>query len=191
MRRLTWGVNISISPTFRCNYDCEYCSMKLQNGKRKITSEVGIDEWLHLVDHFPFRLREVVISGGEPTLVSYFADLVNALLKRGKMVTIFTNLSNERLFDCTPSPRLRIAATFHPSPSVNFAQARKGLFLDRVRMLKGAGYQITVDEIGEKKLPISTDLKTKLTDGEQTKIYTMLRVAPDLSIYISCYDLFN
>lgn len=31
----------------------------------------------------------------------------------------------------------------------------------------------------------------KLTDAEQIKVYTMLRVGPDLRIYASCYDLFN
>ena len=184
-RRLKRGATISISPTFRCNYNCEYCSPVLGREKRKILPEVTLEKWLHFIDHFPIKLREVNISGGEPTIMDYFPELVNELLKRNLNVSIFTNLSNNKLFECIPSARLRIDASFHHS------QANGDVLFSRVQRLKKGGYQITVNEIGESWTDYKTDVKAKIVDVEETKIYTMLRVAPDLSIHISCYDLFN
>lgn len=184
LRRLKRGVTISIMPTFVCNYNCDYCSMRLPNGHRKISKEVALSDWLHMVDNFPYRLREVIISGGEPTLVSYFTDLVDRLLARGLMVTVFTNLSNDILLKNIPHPRLRIVASYHKQVSAD-------RFMVRWEAIKKRGYQITVEEIGEKRLPIRTDVKKELTTGDELKVYTMLRFAPDMSAHTSCFSLFD
>lgn len=116
LKRLTkpFRHKICIFTTFKCTLDCNYCTLKMYNGQMPCSSTLTVDEWMDRVKTFPLPLREVVISGGEPTIYDGYADLVNRLLDAGYYVVVNSNLTVFR-DDVNPSHRFRILATYHHS----------------------------------------------------------------------------
>ncbi|HDY66567.1 MAG TPA: radical SAM protein [Candidatus Scalindua sp.] len=121
IKRLRRGTTLSIFPSFVCNYGCEYCL--LQTGKVYPKSETkSFNEWKDFLNELDIALRnscrrgikEILLVGGEPTLLPYFVDLCHWILfeKRWQLV-IFTNLSNLKMMEVKPSLLLRIEATYH------------------------------------------------------------------------------
>lgn len=176
LHRLKRGASISISPTFRCNYRCEYCTLNIASTSRKV-KESTLLEWLEFIDKFPLKLKEVHITGGEPTLMPYNDVLIQQLIKRKILVTLFTNLSKP--INVNPSPYFRIHASYHHSQTTTL------FFSDLYYEYKKSGYQITVDEIGQKWLPFS-DLKPELkTISDLETVKPRIRIAPDRSGYFT------
>lgn len=80
---------ITIALTNRCNLRCKHCFV---SAGESLPGELQIEDWLCLVDQLsPFKLLDVVLTGGEPLLYSHFWDLVDALNDKGIPVSIFTN----------------------------------------------------------------------------------------------------
>jgi organic radical activating enzyme len=150
----------------------------------RLTPEMSLNDWKQIITDFPYQLKEVFISGGEPTLMPYCNDLIDYLTGKKILVTVFTNLSNLTLLRAYPSWYLRINASYHP-------QANKKSFYDRYETLKGNGYQITVDEVGENRIDLKTQVKHKITSADELKRdNARMRFAPDGKIYLTCYDLY-
>lgn len=77
------GISLNITPSFLCNYNCSYCAVNYE-GKKPINCETAkAHEWIHYIEHYKEKVAEIDLSGGEPTLLSYFAFLCNSLLDRG------------------------------------------------------------------------------------------------------------
>jgi len=110
-RRLHRGTKLMLFLNFNCNLKCEYCSLGYI-GKRVESKTIELDDWKYLIESFPLKLREIRISGGEPMLMPYYAELINWLLDRGLYVMVFTNLTILNL-DVKPSGRLIYSTTYH------------------------------------------------------------------------------
>ena len=184
LHRLKRGASISISPTFRCNYRCEYCTLRIASDNPRKVKESTLDEWIRFIDNFPLKLKEVHITGGEPTLMPYLNALTVELINRRILVTIFTNLSHE--ITAPTSNYLRIQASYHHS------QANAVTFYETYTRLKKQGYQITIDEIGNKLLSLPTNVKQQLKTVEDLEtVKPRIRIAPDRTGYFTtCYDMY-
>ncbi len=175
------GTMLQISLTYACQYRCEYCTLKMPTGKQPMSrGRLSFEEWQERIKNFPVKVREVYISGGEPTLVSYMPDLCNWLLDVGYHVTIFTNL-HEALKSLTrikPSYRLQIWATFHKGH-------RADLFGGAYHYLKGEGYNITAEELGEKTLDFTKLMQFTTVEALKDPSF---RMSPDGQLFTSCYE---
>lgn len=181
--RLKRGVSIFISPSFTCNYDCIYCAVKIPTGNIPNKSEKSLEDWLKLIDTFPYKIKHIVISGGEPTLLPYFKELIGELIKRKILISVYTNLSTN-INRWINSSYLRIDATYHHE-SYNKVQ-----FENKIKYLKRNGYQVIVYEIGKKHLDIPSIVVDKQTTPEELKVSHGIRFGPDMSIALTCHDIF-
>jgi len=187
-RILRRGLRITIIPTYACNLDCEYCSRKI-NGETPTSKVKNLDEWKGFLTDLDNTLRldgskikEIILNGGEPTLLDYFESLCNWILKKGWLLTVYTNLTNQYILaGIKRSPRLIIHATYHP----DMEQAR---FYDNWFYLRQI-HRIRVDEVGERRLnfDIKTHLKPYSTDDELKNKLATIRVDPNLRMYLTCY----
>jgi MoaA/NifB/PqqE/SkfB family radical SAM enzyme len=76
-----------IIPTRRCNLSCTYC-----NEYDRVSEPVPLDELRRRID----RLAElgtgiITLSGGEPLLHPYVAELIRHIRRRGAVATLITN----------------------------------------------------------------------------------------------------
>jgi len=183
LHRLKRGLSISISPTFRCNYTCDYCTLRIAIDNPRKPKESTLEEWLHLVDQFPYKVKEVHITGGEPTLMPYTNGLIMELINRRTLVALFTNLSHD--ITVPPSPYFRIDASYHK-------QADETTFKTRLEALRRAGHQITVDEVGYRRATFKTNVKRQLHTVEDLEtVKPRIRFAPDRTAYFTtCYDMY-
>ena len=182
--RFKRGIRLSTSITFRCNYYCNYCNMTIPSGKWPKSEEKTIREWMNFLKTFPLKIKEVNVSGGEPTLIKGLPGHINWMLKKGYFVTLYTNLTNPKVINrINPSFRFRVLTTYHH-------HAEKEQFEKTYRVLSEK-YRVDIDEIGKKYLK---DSKLKLFDSKKTmanSIYKRLRAAPDLQIFPDCYTMYS
>lgn len=81
-------------PTFRCNYECSYCTVRTKfafTGIFPKQSEKRVDEWLLALEKLPPAM--IYISGGEPFLYEELPELVNRLPKKHQLLGIVSNIS--------------------------------------------------------------------------------------------------
>ena len=113
-RRLRRGIRVCIFPTYRCNLSCPYCSNNLErSGTIFRSEEIRPLDWERLIKNFPVKIREVVISGGEPLLYFEIQRLILLLLDLDLMVMMNSNLMIKRNLSILKSDRLRVEATLH------------------------------------------------------------------------------
>ena len=119
MKRLKRGVKVTIFPSYKCSYDCSYCSLRV-NGVFPKNETLSLGEWQKFLEDYELAhkeiggIREVILTGGEPTILPYFKELLEWMLFEKKWyVTMFSNLSNSKLMQIRPSLKLRVGATFH------------------------------------------------------------------------------
>jgi hypothetical protein len=120
----------------RCNFKCENCPMYLCNGKQPKYDECTLDEWKYFISHYPNRIEEIFISGGEPTLVPYIAEFVNWLVKQKIHVCIFSNLAKPEAFlGLKKSHRLILYPTLHELYNTDRFRFAYFMLKDRVRVI--------------------------------------------------------
>jgi len=187
LKRLHRGVRVKIFPTFKCSLNCYYCGNKGEGDNRpsddNLRRTLSLDEWKWQLSHFPVKIREVVISGGEPTIWPEFIELASWILDQGWFLTVFTNLTNKKLADLPESNRLRIYATFHGRV------LKKDIFVRNYAIISKR-HRIDVNEIAEQRLPFSKcdAWGCKLDQGWVTdKNYFW--IAPDGSTWSNCNDV--
>ena len=175
------GITIQIALTYACNLSCEYCSLHIPTGKRPKAPQSSLSDWQRYIKNFPIKIKEVYVSGGEPSLIKWMPDLVNWLLDQKYHVTLFTDLYNPSLIlQIKRSYRFQIVSTYHHSDSM--------LRFDSAYLALKNKYRIEVDEIGEKHLPYS---RVKPFIDEEGLKDNEFRISPDLQIYLSCYEHFK
>lgn len=92
--------NLSIQPTFLCNFNCSYCYLgNLRNCSDILDLRVleqRIEEILN-----KYQIRNINLYGGEISLLkpSYLEELVDICSKIGIKPTVITNLSNDWIVD--------------------------------------------------------------------------------------------
>lgn len=186
--RLRTGCSVAINLSFRCNFHCRYCNMTLVTGRTPVVQkEMPMDYWQFFLRAFPVKVKEIFITGGEPTLVPWMTVFVSWLLKEGYHVTIFTNLFQYDVFlGIKPHYRLQISATFHHQDSKSRFDLAYGVLSKR-------GFRVNADEVddGLCKVLSYSRLKPMAQCGEdlqRSDIATTQFVAiPDGSLVVGCY----
>jgi organic radical activating enzyme len=175
------GITIQITPSFKCNLKCPYCTLYNFGDKLpKDNVEVNLGAWYQFIKTFPVKIKEVAISGGEPSLIKYIDCFINNLLFDGYFVTVYSNLttSSKVFSNVIKSPRFKIQSTYHASCDLH-------KYKMTLRQLNKK-HRVDVDEIETNFLKESK--KKKLTTIENEKDKTCLRIAPDFKIYTSCFE---
>lgn len=186
--RFKRGITLQISLLYSCNLFCEYCSLEMPTGIRPTAKQATLEEWKSYIKNFPTKIKEVFVSGGEPTLVKWLPEFLQWLLDEGYHVTVFTNLYNPMLLMVKDSYRYQIFATYHKPPKDTLNPEKydiKNRFEVAYHKLTDKGYRVEVNELGYGDLPYST--VSKFNDMDVLKDHDF-RVSPDLQVYISCYD---
>jgi len=177
------GKMLNINLLYGCNLSCSYCSLEMPTGNRPKAKRVGLEDWKTFVNEFTSKnkIREIYVSGGEPTMVKYLPDLVNWLLSKGFHVVVFSNLfSPERLLQIKKSYRFKVQATFHSNDDII---NRFELAYQKVK----AKHRVDVDEIGKQLLTYSV---VKPFQDVRDLMDNEFRVSPDLEVFNSCYTHF-
>ena len=175
------GRMLNINLLYECNLKCSYGSLEMPTGIRPKAKRVGLEDWKTFITDFTSKnkIREIYVSGGEPTMVKYLSDLVNWLLNQGFHVLIFSNLFNpDRLLQIKQSYRFKVQATYHSlhDNADRFDAAYK-------KVIKK--HRVDVDEIESNVLPYSKSKPFMKIDGLKDKEF---RISPDLQIYNSCIE---
>jgi MoaA/NifB/PqqE/SkfB family radical SAM enzyme len=153
-------------------------------GHRPKVREVGFNAWIRWFERFPYKIKEVYVSGGEPTLHKDFVRIVNYLLWKGYYVCVFTNLLKvDKILQIKPCARLAISATYHHKWPVENFNSNYLKIKDK--------YNVWVNEVEDKKLPYSKKIHQYTPEdiGQDLFIKVGLRVSPDLYINTNCYEL--
>lgn len=176
------GITVSATLLNRCNLSCDYCSLKNFGDVRPQDPELKTaEQWIKFIETFPIKIREVYITGGEPSLFKGIDYLCNYLIDEGYFVTVFSNLTSPaRIFNnVKKSARFKISATYH-------SRAASSMIFNSVYMYLSNKHRIDVSEIGTDVFPYSNKIPFTTIENEQNK--GILRIAPDFSIYTNCYD---
>jgi organic radical activating enzyme len=181
LRKIIPGVKLSIVLSWRCSLKCPYCSQKLGGNKMPNDPELKtVNEWIDYIKNFPLKIKEIQLTGGEPSIYPGIVELANKLLEEGYLLTIYSNLTNTKLLDVNPTRRLRIKSTYHESHD----QDRFKNNLDILRKI----HRVDIDEIDHEVIG-NSNIKQWCTIEEIRKsIKGYLRIAPNGTIYTNCYD---
>jgi hypothetical protein len=179
------GIALTCCMTFRCNLSCDYCANRTSgHGLHAKSDESNFEEWMNFFRMFPVKVREIFVSGGEPTLMSWTPDLVTHLMDTGRHVTLVTNLHNaDAILKIKPRYCLQITATCHSCDDLD-------KWLTKYWMLKRAGYRINAQEIGSHRIPWAKSVPIsdpKCLYEETTECNIM--VAPDQTMYAGCFQM--
>lgn len=174
------GQRISLFLTFKCNLKCNYCSLLFSTGGKWPQSEISsVKEWKDFLKGLKDPIKEITLTGGEPTLYPGFVDLVNWLLEKGYFVKVYSNLTKpEPFFGIKQSFRFIIHASYHKS-----FRAKK--FIKNYNLLR-YHHRVDVYELGKRRLGIKTKLRPVLKKRELSKD---LIFAPDRILYANCDEM--
>lgn len=186
-KRLRIGGKVTIFPSYTCNYACSYCSLRV-NGVFPKNKLLPLEAWRHFLEGYNEAtvdnngLREVILTGGEPTLLPYFVELCHWILFEKKWhLTIFSNLNDLTFLKVKPSIRLRIGATFHH-------HANPVKFHENYTKINKI-HRVDVEEIcqipSDKVFKYSKG-KPYLTEDQIKNLIACIRVSPDQSMHLTC-----
>ena len=165
------GIRLTMVITTRCNLHCDYCPMFLTDDKYPKFKESTLEEWKEYFTYSPDWYSEIVISGGEPTLVPYLADLINWLIDRGHHVIVYTNLKKPEAFDKVKSSfKFCILPTFHYTDN-------EERFREAYNKVKGK-FRVVSQELKDKKL-VFTVFKNPYTKEFFIEKDNVFHIAPD------------
>jgi len=185
LRKMFGGTNIVVYLNWACNLSCHYCSSEIPTRKQPKEKPLSMEQLKsELIRLTPIHnIKEVYISGGEPTLVKWLPEFANWLLDEGYHVLIFSNLHDvEQIKKIRKSYRLKIVATYHSS--------------DDARRFALAMFEIDEYQFHLKEIADGTKYKPKFKDAKFYHLTTLdefkepaLRLIPNGEIYYSHYDI--
>jgi|GEM_PF-1856989 len=141
---------LQIFPTFYCTQDCPYCTRHFTGKMTPKENENMLiaDQWMQRIEAFPVKIDVVTFSGGEPLLYPEIDLLINSLIDRGYIVTVFSNGSifNDKI---KSNPRLKFILTMH------YGSDRKQ-FLKNCDRYKSAGIRTDIDIMNKNKFGVNS-----------------------------------
>jgi organic radical activating enzyme len=183
LSKLKRGISVNIDITYRCNLQCANCKAELAGKGIPIVPEKSPEEWIEFIKRFPAKnIKQIVISGGEPTLYYGLHILINWLTCNGYLVTIATNIWRpEELLKINPSRRLEIWDTYHIRDDVErFDKAHKEL---------EKKFQMSTREYSKpKKLSYSIPMDFFLNIDHWGCHLEEFVISPDMRIFASCAE---
>lgn len=104
--------NISIMPTYKCNFDCEYCYLGELTKNKKILDLNILNERLSEIEK-KYIIETVTIYGGEISLLDkkYLDDLYS--LTKDYDPLLVTNLSNEWIIEYSLNKNLNVSISLN------------------------------------------------------------------------------
>ena len=116
LHRFKKGKTVSIFVIHECNLDCSYCSAQFIKGRfPNIKTILYAQQWMDILAKDK-DIKIVEISGGEPLMYPYIAQLL-VLLSKKYYVRVYSNLMVKR--NLKRSWKVRFRATFHHESSEN------------------------------------------------------------------------
>jgi organic radical activating enzyme len=175
------GISLSLAINWKCNMNCDYCINTLVAGKlhNKTTT---LNKWIKYIEEFPIKIKQVSITGGEPTLYKDVDKLVNYLLSKQINVVMYSNLYAISAIDrINKSNRFKIYTTYHKGMPV--------LFLTKLNVLR-TKHLIICKEFNQLEESTEGSQKHDILGIEHSKrkVKNWLFVSPDLKLFTSCYD---
>ncbi len=120
---------VRLIPTFRCNYDCIYCSCKkyqedLWRGNEFNKEERPVDDWIERMATLYLARGQLIIvfCAMETLLYKDVSKLINTLDKPNMRTSLYTNLSPQsmpELRKIKPRDNFQLYISYHPQ-SANF-----------------------------------------------------------------------
>ena len=160
--------------TERCNFRCSYCTGWYNGGRDCLTDKYPVEE---IVDHFRYlqdnsgKKLYIWLTGGEPSLVTNFAELVR-LLTIDMDIELQTNLCTKYIKDfaknANPSRVGQVTATYH-GETIDRNDSLRKLYFENFKLLAEQGFTVVLKTIAQpKEIPQLKDkvawLKTQLPD---------------------------
>lgn len=163
LKRLRRGKRIYLFLTYHCTLDCFYCTNKAITGSFPVSKHIGLSKWKKIIKNHPTKVREVVITGGEPMLMGEdFICLVDWLIENKYFVTIFSNLTLKYGLRIKPSWRIRMVATYHRSMDIQEFRNNLELYKEKFR--------VDVGEVATNYIPGSKSMKMQPCYNHRNRI---------------------
>ena len=187
------GMTILVNLTFRCNLKCEYCNMIIPTGKIKMFDH-GFDFWVNKIENFTsiHKVKEIMVSGGEPTLISWMPNFVHWLLNKGYHVTILCNgFRVDRILEIPNSYRLQVSMSYHHHTDKVEMQRKYDVLASR-------GYRVNIKELLDGKprqFSYSIPALRHCTKPEhllmEDKSFPVLNFGANGQLYSGCYAMYE
>ena len=166
----------TIESTFRCNLNCVHCYINEPAASPDARrGELALGEWQPIVDQIcDAGCLSLLVTGGEPLLRSDFPDLYLYAIRKGLLVTLFTNgtLISEQIADLLADSRPeRIEVTLYGATQETY---------ERITGVAGSFDQCMagIRRIVDRRLPLK--LKTMAMAWNQGEIGAMRDLAQRL-----------
>jgi uncharacterized radical SAM superfamily Fe-S cluster-containing enzyme len=167
--------------------------MILPTGKIRMFDN-DLEFWKAKIEHFTsiHKVREIQVSGGEPTIVKWMPDFVKWLLDKGFHVLVLSNGFNaDRFLEIPPHYRFQISMTFHHGETTREAIKAK------YDALTSLGYRVNIKEIrgeGEKQFDFSWPSVRLCRNADdlllEDKTFPMLNFGPNGQLYDGCHSMY-
>ena len=184
-KRFKRGGKLSLFLSMTCNLNCSYCSLNAHNGKHPPSyNELSLDEWkVRLLELFKVvRIKEVFVTGGEPTLRKDVSAIINFLLEQGKFVQLHTNLSNPVCVK--PNYRFYVYATLHNTMNFDRAMNTWDHYKDQKNKL--------IKQIDRDHFTVTTHIEPYEIQGEEIGGQTnRLALSPDGHLFYRMKDFYQ
>ena len=155
----TWEI------THKCNYQCSYCSLRLEKelGKEPDTVYLSSEEWLIIWRRVydKYGSCELHLTGGEPFIYPHFMEMISKVVKMHTF-ECSTNLFWEvdDFIENVSSDRARVGVSFHPE-IVDYDK-----FLEKAVRLKRAGFEVWMNYVAYPPIMESMETCKKLAHQE-------------------------
>jgi hypothetical protein len=200
--RHTRSINVKLFPTWRCNFDCHYCSRHFieENYEHRKEIQITPSEWIDKIVKFPIPVDIVTITGGgEPFLYKGISELIYGLIKRKFCVRLFSNLSIRR--DLPSSKRLKITTTLHDPKfadkvwqNVEYYRSKK-IDVELNKLDTSLPSELNLRKKGTKIKGLKIDRMGLITKGskgwDQCLHGPVFCYSPDGKLFTEQYDLFE
>jgi len=141
---------------------------------------MNLKEWKERLDRIPYKVKEVVVSGGEPLIYRDIAELVNYMLDKKWLVSIATNMTVLRGMRIKRSWRLNFHVTYHHDYPLE-------QFLANYESYKSHFHRVKLFEIGTSLLRMSRTKPLIIDNKGRDK--ELVLYGPDGKLYKSHTEL--
>jgi radical SAM protein with 4Fe4S-binding SPASM domain len=158
----------SIELTACCNLNCVHCYMTVpESAEAQSEAMLDRDEWADLLDQLASAgCVWLLLTGGEPLLHRDFPEIYAAAIRKGFLITLFTNatLLNRSVADCiAEQPPVSIEVTCYGSTAATYERIT-GVRGSHARFLQGLDLLLERDLAVKLKTMVMTLNRHELPD---------------------------
>jgi len=115
------------------------------------SEELSFEKWVDIIDNL-YGVKEIVITGGEPTLYHAYIPLCEYILQKGYFLMIFSNLQSKKGLHVSPNKNLMIYASHHRE----LTDKGEETWQNNYKLYKKK-FNVRVDHLGKTKKVLSYD----------------------------------